>query len=232
MPTSSTFRGGILFLAKKIDNKLLTLEDKWKGRMRKTTMIRQLQDVLKPFGVTVLWETNPNLKARDYWIKAFYYWNRRQLPVELIWEFSEKGGKYFNWNTFNVRHSLFVISQAIQHELIHKSQFVRRDPENYKFDYYQPINHRKTGAQKEHIEYLSMFDEMDTFGHDIAMEIKYHYPKHDPYEILRTIDKRRHIISYGYYKKAFKGLKWKPVHDRLLKNVHKWIPYVTVMEKI
>lgn len=231
MASNNILKGGTLYLAKKIDKKLLTLEDRWKGHMRKSTIVRQLQEVLKPFGVIVLWEKNPKLKAEDYWIKAFYYWNRRNLPVEMIFEFSEKGGQYFDWKRSNVRHTLFVISQAIQHELIHKSQFSRRDTDNYKFDYYQPINHRKTGAAKEHLEYLSMFDEMDTFGHDIAMEIKYHYSTLDPYEVLRTIEKRRLLTSYGYYKKAFKGLKWKPVHDRVLKNVHKWLPYVTVMEK-
>lgn len=219
-----------MYLAEKIDRRLTALESKWTGRMRKSTIVRQLQEALKPFGVIVMWEKNPKLKAKDYWIKAFYYWNRRNQPVEVILEFSDKS-PYFIWGQTNINHALFCISQAVQHELIHKSQFQHRDPDRYKFDYYQPINHRKTGAAKEHLEYLSMFDEMDTFGHDIAMEIRYHYPRLDPYEVLRTIKKRRLLTSYGYYKKAFRGLHWKDVHDRVLKNVHKWLPYVTVMEK-
>jgi hypothetical protein len=219
-----------MYLAEKIDRRLLELESKWTGRMRKSTIVRQLQEAVKPFGAIVLWEKSAKIKAHDYWIKAFFYWNRRNQPVEVIWEFSAKS-PYFDWNKVNVRHTLFLLSQALQHELIHKSQFAPRDSDHYKFDFYLPINHRKTGAAKEHLEYLSMFDEMDTFGHDIAMEIKYHYPRHDPYEVLRTIEKRKLLTSWGYYKKAFKGLKWKAVHDRVLKNAHKWLPYVTVMEK-
>jgi hypothetical protein len=77
-----------VYLAKKIDRKLLTLGDKWVGIMRKTTIVKQLQDVLKPFGVIVLWETNSKLKPNSKWIKGFFYWNRKQQPVEIILEFS------------------------------------------------------------------------------------------------------------------------------------------------
>jgi len=220
-----------MYLAARIDRRLMQLESKWTGRMRKSTIVRQLQEVVKPFGAVVMWEKNPKLKAQDYWIKAFYYWQRRNQPIEIILEFSGKSPN-FNWGPTDIRHTLFCLSQALQHELIHKSQFTRRDPDNYKFDYYQAIDHRKTGEDKEQIEYLSMFDEMDTFGHDIAMEIRYHYPKEDPLKVLRNIHRRRKIQSYGYYKKAFAGVdNWKLVHDRILKKAFKWLPHVTVMEK-
>ena len=99
------------------------------------------------------------------------------------------------------------------------------------FRSYQPINHRKTCAQKSQIEYLTMFDEIDAFGHDIAMEIRYHYPKLDPYEVLRDIKRYRLLFSYRYYLRTFKGTKWKDVHDRLSKKINNWLPYVTVQEK-
>ena len=221
-----------MYLAEKIDRRLLALKDKWVGRMRKSTIVEQLQQALKPFGVIVLWEKNQRLKANHKWIKGFYYWNRRQQPVEVILEFSTES-PYYDWNhpQAKVQRTLFFISQTVQHELIHKAQNARRDPETYTHDLYQPINHRKTGAAKSQIEYLSMFDEIDSFGHDIAMEICYHYPKLDPYEVLKNISNYRLLKSYRYYLKTFEGTRWRVIHERLIKKIHGWLPYVTVMEK-
>lgn len=221
-----------MYLAEKIDRRLLTLADKWKGRMRKSTIIEQLQQVLKPFGVIVCWEKNPRLKPNRKWIKGFYYWNRRQQPVEVIIEFSTES-PYYDWDhpEARVRRTLFFLSQTVQHELIHKSQNARRDPDKYTHDLYQPINHRKTGAAKSQIEYLSMFDEIDTFGHDIAMEIRYHYPKLDPYEVLKNIGNYRLLYSYRYYLKTFAGTRWSIIQERLIRKIHGWLPYVTVQEK-
>ena len=221
-----------MYLAQKIDRQLLKLESKWTGKMLKSTIVRQLQEVLKPFGIMVLHEQNSRLKPNRKWVKGFYCWQRRNLPIEIVLEFSTES-KYFDWNDARARRkrTLFILSQTVQHELIHKAQNQRRNPENYTHDLYMPINHRKTGAQKSQIEYLSMFDEIDSFGHDIAMEIKYHYPNRDPHEVLRNIKHYRLLYSYRYYLRTFKGTKWKDVHDRLIKKIHGWLPYVSVMEK-
>ena len=40
-----------MYLAEKIDRRVMRLADVWKGRMRKSTIISQLQHALKPFGV-------------------------------------------------------------------------------------------------------------------------------------------------------------------------------------
>lgn len=221
-----------MYLASRIDHRLTALESRWTGRMRKSTIVEQIQAALKPFGVIVLWEKNQRLKPNHKWIKGFYYWNRRQQPVEIILEFSTES-PYYDWDhePGRVRRTLFYLSQTLQHELIHKAQNQRRNPENYTHDLYLPINHRKTGAAKSQIEYLSMFDEIDCYGHDIAMEIRYHYPGLDPYEVLKNIKQYRLLKSYRYYLRTFAGTRWKVVHDRLIKKIHGWLPYVTVQEK-
>ena len=222
-----------MYLAEKIDRRLLALKSKWVGRMRKSTIVRQLQEALKPFGVIVLWEKNNRLNPHKKWIKGFFVWQRRNQSIEIVLEFNPDS-PYYDWSHPEARlqRTFFFLSQTLQHELIHKAQNARRDPETYTHEAYLPINHRKTGATKSQIEYLSTFDEMDSYGHDIAMEIKYHYPNLDPYYVLTNIKKYRLLWSYRYYLRTFKGVKnWKPIHDKLLKNVHKWLPYVTVMEK-
>lgn len=221
-----------MYLAEKIDRRLTALESRWTGRMRKSTIISQLQAALKPFGVIVLWERNERLRPNHKWIKGYYYWNRRHQPIEIILEFSTES-PYYDWDhePGRVRRTLFYLSQTLQHELIHKAQNQRRNPENYTHDLYLPINHRKTGAAKSQIEYLSMFDEIDSYGHDIAMEIKYHYPRKDPYEVLKNIKSHRLLKSYRYYVRTFAGTRWTDIHDRLIKKIHGWLPYVTVQEK-
>ena len=221
-----------MYLGQKIDKRLMPLADKWKGVMLKSTIVKQLQEALKPFGVMVLYERNERLKPNNKWIKGFYTWQRKQQPIEVIIEFSTES-PYYDWTGKNARprRTLFHISQTVQHELIHKAQNQRRDPETFTHDFFQPINHRKTGAQKSQIEYLSMFDEIDAFGHDIAMEIVHYYPNHDPYDVLKNIKDYRLLFSYRYYLKTFKGTRWTIIHDKLLRKVHKWIPYTTTMER-
>ena len=221
-----------MYLAAKIDRQLMKLESKWTGVMLKSTIVRQLQEALKPFGVIVLRDQNSRLKPNRKWIKGFYYWQRRNQPIEIVIEFSTES-KYFDWDDAEARkkRTLFILSQTLQHELIHKAQNQRRNPDTFTYDRYLPINHRKTGAQASQIDYLTMFDEIDAFGHDIAMEIRYHYPRLDPYEVLKNIKQYRLLFSYRYYLRTFKGTKWKDVHDRLIKKVNNWLPYVTVQEK-
>ena len=105
-----------MYLAAKIDRRLSELESKWTGVMRKSTIIKQLQEALKPFGAIVLWEQNSRLKANHKWLKGYFYWNRRNQPIEIILEFSTES-PYYDWNhkEGRPRRTLFYISQTLQH---------------------------------------------------------------------------------------------------------------------
>lgn len=214
-----------MYLANKIDRRLAKLSQTWIGRQKISTIIEGLEKALKPYGVRISWVTNAKMKPNDYWIAAFFCEDRKNKPIELVFEFSSKRSD-LNWNAIDIPHAMFCISQSLQHELIHKGQCAHRPLDVIaEGGWYQPVRHKKTGKSRDYLEYLSMFDEMDTYGHDIAMEIRYHYPDENPLDVLRTISTRRKIVSYGYYKKTFKGINWKPVHDRVLKKAFKWLPY-------
>jgi hypothetical protein len=59
------------------------------------------------------------------------------------------------------------------------------------------------------------------------MEIAEYYPRQNPYAVLRSIDTKRKLWSWRYYKEAFKDSPdWSDVHNRLLKKTFKWIPHV------
>jgi hypothetical protein len=85
-----------------------------------------------------------------------------------------------------------------------------------------------SSSNEEEKEYLADPDEIDAYGHDIAMEIKFFYPKQDPYEVLNKIGSKRKLWSYNYYKKTFKGDDWSHIKSRLLKKTYQWIPHTTV----
>ena len=63
------------------------------------------------------------------------------------------------------------------------------------------------------------------------MEILYHYPRQDPYEVLKNIRNYKLLKSYRYYVRTFAGTRWTDIHARLIKKIHGWIPYVAVQEK-
>ena len=136
-----------------------------------------------------------------------------------------KQQKHYSVSNENWRDFKFAVSQVCQHETIHELQWQNRDTgrEPCTLDF-----RNLTGSISEDKEYLADIDEIDAYGHDIAMEIKYSYPNKDPYEILKTIDSRRKVWSYIYYKKTFKGDDWSNIKNRLLKKTYQWMPHVTV----
>lgn len=117
----------------------------------------------------------------------------------------------------------FLTSQAIQHETIHKYQWQYRDVnfEAEKVDF----RNMDTKVDNEERAYLADVDEIDAYGHDIAMEIKYYYPTKNPYEILNRISTTRKIPSYSYYKRTYKGCDWQKVRKKLIQRAYKWIKY-------
>ena len=137
-----------------------------------------------------------------------------------------KEQKHYKITNENWRDFKFAVSQVCQHETIHELQWQNRelDGEPCEIDF-----RNLTGSITEEKEYLSDIDEIDAYGHDIAMEIKFCYPKKDPYEILRTIDTRKKLWSYNYYKKIYKGDDWSKIKKRLLKKTFQWMPHVTVI---
>ena len=75
------------------------------------------------------------------------------------------------------------------------------------------------------MDYLAEIDEIDCYAHDIAMEIREFYPKMDPFVVLGSINKRRKIWSWRYYRNTFKhSPDWSEVRDRLLKKIYLWLP--------
>lgn len=127
------------------------------------------------------------------------------------------------WSDFK-----FLVSQVCQHESIHQNQWRKRGIEHFEFD---PVifKSEKTSRLEQQL-YLADLDEIDAYAHDIAMEIKYYYPKCNPYTILKNISKKRKLWSYTFYKNTFRGEDWSYIRQQLHKKIYSWLPHVNLGE--
>jgi hypothetical protein len=167
------------------------------------------------------YETFEEYYKNDYSVGGIYDSNNDKCYIVLHFSTSRTfylAGK--DWDKFK-----FLISQACQHELIHKYQNQFRENT---FDY-EPIDLRSLHQEdlEDEQDYLSSLDEIDAYAHDIAMEIKYYYPFYNPLYVLTTISKRRKLDSFNYYRNTFKHEEWSYIRKLLLKKTYKWLPYVT-----
>lgn len=216
-----------MYLAPKINARLKKMRPVLSGRVPLEVVYDEVQTALKPFGVRVVVDFDQSLARPEFCCSGSYDYTRRKLPIEVIMHFND-GITDFDFNDRAWTEFSFLLSQVVQHELIHKYQFSHRSGMDNDVCLYYDI---KAGekSDKEHMDYLAELDEIDAYGHDIALEIKQFYPRLDPYYVLSTINKRRKIWSWKYYEKAFKGSDdWSDVKNRLLKKAYIWLPHTTV----
>lgn len=126
-----------------------------------------------------------------------------------------------NWENFK-----FAVSQVCQHEAIHQCQWQQRDGCSTDRE---PLEFRSLDTSLDEVrDYLADPDEIDAYAHDIAMEIKYFYPKKNPYYVLEKINRHKKIWSYFYYKNTFRGTHWSKIKNRLHKKTYLWLPHTIV----
>ena len=209
-----------MYLSEKIHNTFDSNLDKFVGEFTYTAIRRRLGIIFNfPADLKFKIEKYDDFEEDEYNLSGVYDFNKDRKYIVL--NVSSKK------NTLRLDHQdydqwTFLLSQVIQHETIHQLQYQHRDCHDIaKLDFRD-----LRGSLNEEREYLADKDEIDAYGHDIAMEIKYHYPGKDPYNILKNISKVRKLPSYNYYKQTFKTTKWSMVKTRLLKKTYNWIKYV------
>lgn len=170
------------------------------------------------------YETYWDYSRENYSVSGIYDMDKKIKYV--IFNFSKHTNEYYlkpkDWREFK-----FSVSQVCQHELIHQCQWSFR--EEFEWGKTEKLDFRnREGDISEEQEYLADPDEIEAYGHDIAMEIAFHYPKKNPYDVLTNIEKHRKLWSYNYYKRIFKNEDWSQIRNRLLKKTYKWISQVQV----
>lgn len=216
-----------MYLAKTINEVLESKKDKLIGRPTYYYICHVLNKAfsnIEPFKFKH--ETYEEYGIEDYSVSGIY---DMEEDVKYIILNFPKSCKTFTLKPERWKEFKFAVSQVCQHEAIHQCQWSYvSDPQLRERDK-EKLDFRNTeGSIDEEQEYLADTDEIDAYGHDIAMEIAFYYPKKNPYKVLQDINKHRKIWSYKYYKRTYKNEDWSLIRNRLLKKAYKWIPHVHI----
>lgn len=214
-----------MYLAGLINDVLESKKDKLVGRSSYfyiTSVLNRAFSRKEPFKFR--YETFEDYSREDYSVSGMYDMDEDVKYVILNFP---KSCKSFTLKPEKWKEFKFAVSQVCQHESIHQCQWSMvsdpslRERQKEKLDF-------RIEQSDEDMDYLADPDEIDAYAHDIAMEIKFFYPRKDPYKVLQNINKHKKLWSYNYYKKTFKGENWDDIKHHLFKKTYKWIPYVNV----
>jgi hypothetical protein len=208
--------------APEINKKLNSL--KFEGAVKYRDIRQQLQRVLRPWAVRVRLFLDESIDDETFACSGCFDTTAEKRPIEVILHFNHHLND-FSFTDRSFKDFKFLVSQVLQHELIHQYQYTQRPTAARQSCLYFDI---KAGVKsdKEHMDYLAELDEIDCYAHDIAMEIREFYPRLQPQQVLANINSRRKLWSWRYYRSTFKhSPDWSEVHNRLLKKVYQWLPY-------
>lgn len=210
-----------MYLATSINNALESNKSKLLGWNPYSSLTTKLHQSFRKKDLKFVYERHDFIEKDDFSVSGLYDMSSKKRYVILN---VSKSCFDFRLNQERWSEFKFLVSQVIQHETLHKLQWQYRElGEDVQLDFRNMV-----GSKKEEMEYLADLDEIDAYGHDIAMEIKFFYPNKNPYDVLKNISKCRKVWSYSYYKKTFKGNDWSDVRNRLLKKTYLWMPHVSV----
>lgn len=134
-------------------------------------------------------------------------------------------------NTRRLNRLIFLTSQTLQHELIHKAQDKRYGPKFYTKNFSVTHSSQVQKSRKDDIKYYSTHEEVDCYAQNIAMELVYNHPNESPHSLFKNIETRNSQL-YRRYNTVFKNTEWSDLKKALLKKVWKWLPIVVAPLKI
>lgn len=224
-----------MFLASKLHKQMvrqLSPQDFLGVEVSYADLSKKLNALLKPFGIKARVAKDDTMnkeKSSPFVFSGYYDTQKKRMPIVITLHVpSKKEAVKFNKVRYN--YLMFTLSQIVQHEYIHKSQFTYRPEESEKR--VSVMWDKQLPKEKiEKINYLREWCEIEAYAHDIAMEIKANYPDVKPETVLKQIDKYPKLWSYVFYKKPFRGVKWDKVKKSLMKKIWRWLPVAHVPPK-
>lgn len=188
----------------------------------------RLNKVLRPLGAKIRVKRDKELKVncgsnkQPYNFSGYFDTEKKKNAIVLNVHFTPSRNT-FKFTRRNYNGFIFMLSQILQHEFIHESQFAFRPVQAERK---VKVFHSDKISKKRllQIEYLREWCEIEAYAHDIAMEINYYYPHLKPSAVIKHIDKHRKLYSYMFYKRDFKGTDWTRLKKSLLRKIWRWIP--------
>lgn len=224
-----------MYLQTEIENSLWSVAD---ALINEPLIRRQcsiLEEVLKQYGFSV----RPGIKAKNKTtIYAYYDPKAKNLSRQLVLLLGQRKDITTNVITnCTVSKFLFEVNCAVQHELIHKYQWLHRDVETYQHQY--AFSKKANTRFNPHKLYLGSLDEIETHSHDAAMEIRYYHPTKIPEEVIGDCFNKAivtNLPTFKYYITTFGRLGQNPQYDKvykvLLRKTFLWLPKVFISRPI
>ena len=208
-----------MYLSGTLDSLIDSNKDKFIRRQWYSDLLRTFNDTFKDLKDTkFVIEKFDDFEQYSYSFSGFYDMNEDKKYIVLN---LSRNHKKFEMNNRMFKDFKFLLSQVIQHESIHQCQWSHR-PE---FRDPVTVDFRDNGmgmSKEDERIYLSDMDEIDAYGHDIALEMKHYYPRTDPMKILRYPSRYKKLTSFFIYNKAFKGVNWNDIKKRLISKAYNW----------
>jgi hypothetical protein len=200
-------------------------------KLTPSNMAKTVQKSLKKFGAEVTFELVPTLKSGEMSSNAYYDQEadldgNPAIEVQLLFSSKDKGGVTLDNEGFD---SLSTdMARVIVHEMLHKSQATNRGYEEPRPFRVSSENDAKTAQTQE---YLGRSDEIEAYGHNIAMDLLKNYgSRKNALTALKNFvkippDKSPDMFAYLV---AFGMDKNHPVLKKLVKKI---ILYLKELEK-
>ena len=205
-----------MYLAKQVRTDLHKIRQHFTGTVPYSKIIEILTPVLKKYRAKPLLLLD-NVDKNLCVVSGIFDTQTRRMPITIEITCSAKGTsvrqakKY--WENF-----LFDIFEILLHENLHLCQFSYRDTNEMSYFFELDDGEKMTEEQ----EYFAMQDEIEAYGLSIALEILYQFPKKNPFDVLRDLNKNG-SITYDLYQKKFHGTKWSDIRQLLLKKIYRWL---------
>jgi hypothetical protein len=188
---------------------------------------KKMNNILHPLGAKAKIIKDKDFKTsrnsiQYYSFSGCYYPDAVGVPIVITLHMSP-GHNCFKFNKSNYHQFMFMFSQVVQHEFIHKSQYMFR-PDHSEKKIKIHFSKKIPKNQLRRINYLSTWCEVEAYAHDIAMEINHFYPNASPSVVLKNINKHRKLYSFSLYKNAFKGTNWDKLRKSLILKIWRWLP--------
>lgn len=222
-----------MHLAKSIDANIMGSElvGSWGTTVSATDFKRMLNDILGQYDARAVIKRQSLKNTRVMRISGSYSFFRKKMKkIDIVYHL-DHGCKGIKLNTRLLNRVIFLTSQTLQHELIHKAQYKKFGDTFYTKHisvFYSPYVQKK---REENIKYLSLREEVDCFAQNIAVELVYRYPNKTPLELFKGIDKCKCTL-YNKYKLVFKNTEWEDLKKVLLKKIWKWLPKVSAPPRL
>lgn len=214
-----------MYQGKAIWKRLFKNSDWIKGRVMASTIKEKVDEIISPYRAkTKIINQKFNNKKTAFMIGGEFAPDVFRKPITIEICVSAQTG-YIYFTKRRKERFMFLISQTLQHELIHLNQFKNRGCENFYTHYYN-FSKGQSRSSLQKLEYYAMVEEIDAFAHDLAMEICYFYPDLDYKNVLKDINHFDLLDTWKVYRRTFKKARWIHVRNELLRKTYRWLPVV------